>query len=376
MESKVYVGMAADVIHHGHVNIINEARKLGQVVVGLLTDEAIASYKRVPLMNFEQRKKVIENLKGVVEVIPQETLDYSENLRKVRPDFVVHGTDWKKGVQQKTRQKVIDTLDEWGGKLIEPEYTGGISTTELIGDMLKLGTTPSARMKKLRRLFDVKPLVKFLEAHSGLSGKVVEESKVVEDGKTKQFDGMWLSNLTNSAYRGKDSLDFSSKMNTVNELFEVTTKPLIVESGNCSVEHFASMVRSLERLGVSAVIVEGVNVKEKIDVGKRSRVTEDFMIIAHLKSFEEVSGCVDSGVNGVLVSFSNLEELQEFCCMYNSLENKVPLGIVLDFLISEEELVDLGINLVVYSDHMFRSAHFAMKKTAEKILSTVLSRKS
>src|SRR3989344_1745027 len=176
----VYVGMSADLIHHGHINILEEARKLGKVVVGLLTDEAIARYKRVPLLRYEHREIIIRNIVGVEKVIPQKTLDYVENLRKIKPDYVVHGSDWKTGVQKETRARVIETLKEWGGILVEPEYTEGISSTELIDKVTELGTTPEARLKKLRRLLELKPIVRIMEVHNGLTGRIVEKTKVVE----------------------------------------------------------------------------------------------------------------------------------------------------------------------------------------------------
>ena len=220
MEKKiVYVAMAADFIHHGHINIINYAKKYGAITIGLLTDEAIANYKRLPLMNYEQREKVVKSIAGVEQVIPQKTMDYKENLLLLKPDYVVHGTDWQKGIQAKTRLDVIEIIKEWGGQLIEPEYTEGISSTDLIRDILNVGTTPGIRMKKLRRLLNAKPLVRVLEAHNGLTGRIVEETKIIEEDKIKEFDAMWLSSLTDSIAKGKPDtgcVDFSSRINTIN----------------------------------------------------------------------------------------------------------------------------------------------------------------
>ena len=179
----VYIGMSADLIHHGHLNIIAEGRKLGKVIIGLLTDEAIASYKRLPLIAFDERKRIVENLKGVEEVIPQATLDSVPNLKKVKPDYVVHGDDWKTGVQREVRQQVIDTLAEWGGKLVEPKYTEGISSTDLASAVKEQGITPGKRMKTLRRLINAKPIVRILEAHNGLTGLIVEKTSIEKDGK-------------------------------------------------------------------------------------------------------------------------------------------------------------------------------------------------
>jgi len=221
----VYVAMSADLLHPGHLNIINKAQKLGQVVIGLLTDEAVASYKRVPLLTYEQRKAVIENIKSVSKVIPQTTLDYVPNLRRLKPDYVVHGDDWKTGVQKDVRERVVQTLKEWGGKLIEPKYTPGVSSTELIEAMTRVGTTPEKRMQTIKRALNIKSLVRILEVHNGLTGKIVERTKITKDGKIQEFDGMWLSSLTDSTAKGKPDtgvVDFTSRLNTINEVFDVT----------------------------------------------------------------------------------------------------------------------------------------------------------
>jgi len=250
---KVYVCMSADIVHHGHLNIINEARKLGRVIVGLLTDKAIASYKRIPLLTYQQRKIVIENIKGVDEVIPQETLDYVLNLRKINPDYVVHGDDWKTGVQIETRQRVIDTLKEWGGELVELEYTESVSSTQLIDTLKERGVTPNVRLKSLRRLLSAKPLVRILEAHNGLTGLIVEKTSIQKGRQKREFDGLWLSSLTGSASMGKpdtEVVDFSSRFQTIEEIMEVTTKPIIVDGDTGGkTEHFRFNVRTLERLG-------------------------------------------------------------------------------------------------------------------------------
>ena len=218
---KVYVGMSADLLHHGHLNILKAARELGEVTVGLLTDKAIASYKRVPFLSFEERGRIIENIKGVVAVVPQETLDYEPNLRKYRPDFVVHGSDWREGPQQQTRARVIEVLREWGGQLVEPEYTQGISSTLLNERMREIGTTPQIRMKRLKRLLDHKPIVRVREAHNGLSGLIVENTRVLKNNLTHEFDAIWLSSLTDSTIKGRPDIEYvdrTSRLATVNEI--------------------------------------------------------------------------------------------------------------------------------------------------------------
>ncbi|MEX0986480.1 MAG: adenylyltransferase/cytidyltransferase family protein, partial [Bacteroidales bacterium] len=232
MAKKVYVGMSADLIHPGHLNIIKEATRLGDVIIGLLTDKAIASYKRLPSLKYEQRKIVIENIKGVSEVVPQQELDYVPNLRMIKPDYVVHGDDWKKGVQQQVRQRVIDTLKEWGGELHEVPYTQGISSTQLNQSLKEIGTTPEVRMERLRRLIESKPIVKVLEAHNGLTGLIVENISVEQDGRRKEFDAMWLSSLTDSTAKGKpdiEAVDVTSRLHGLNDILEVTTKPIIYD---------------------------------------------------------------------------------------------------------------------------------------------------
>src|SRR3989344_776939 len=235
VRKKVYVGMSADLIHHGHLNIIKRANELGDVTVGLLTDSAIASYKRLPLLTYEERKEIVENIKGVSSVIPQHTLDYTKNLKHLKPDYVVHGDDWKTGVQRHTRECVVAVLKAWGGKLVEPKYTPGVSSTKLIEATTRVGTTPEKRMRTFRRLLDTRPIVRILEVHSGLCGQIVERTKVVQAGKTQVFDGMWLSSLTDSIVKGKPDtgiVDFTSRLNTINEVFDVTTKPLIMDGDN------------------------------------------------------------------------------------------------------------------------------------------------
>ena len=259
-QKQVYIGMSADLIHQGHLNIIHEGLKLGEVIIGLLTDEAIAGYKRLPLIAFNERKLIVENLKGVAKVIPQNTLDYVPNLKELKPDFVVHGDDWKTGIQKEVRQRVIDTLAEWGGELVEPNYTEGISSTDLISAVKAQGITPGKRMKTLRRLIGVKPIVRILEAHNGLTGLIAEKTQIKKDGRTIEFDGIWESSLTDSTAKGKpdtELVDFSSRFSTIEEILEVTTKPMIVDGDTGGrIDHFKFRVKTLERLGVSAIIIE------------------------------------------------------------------------------------------------------------------------
>lgn len=403
----VYVGMCADLIHHGHIKIIIAARKLGEVIVGLLTDEAVASYKRVPLLNYKQRKKIVENIVGVKEVIPQRTLDYVENLKKVKPDFVVHGDDWRTGVQRETRQRIIRVLREWGGKLVEPKYTRGISSTELIDYTLQIGVTPSVRMKKLRKLIEVKPIVRVMEVHNGLTGLIVEKTKVKKGRTTLEFDAMWEGSLTDSTSKGKPdtaAVDVSSRLNTIEQILEVTTKPMIVDGNSGGLtEHFVFTVRSLERLGVSAVIIEDKlgpkrnslldtkvpqsqdsveNFCEKINSGKSAQVTDDFMIIARIESLILKAGIddaliranayINAGADAIMIHSRDKkpDEILEFCRRYKKIKYRVPLVAVPSTYnqISERELKKASIRIVIYANHLLRSAYPAMLKVAKSIL--------
>lgn len=404
---KVYVAMSADLLHHGHMNIFKKARELGEITVGLLTDRAIANYKRLPFLTYEQRKEIVENIKGVVDVVPQETPDYVPNLRKLKPDYVVHGDDWQKGVQKDIRKKVIETLKEWGGELVEVPYTKGISSTDIANAIREVGTTPEVRRGQLKRLLEVKPIVRVLEAHNGISGLIVEKTQLIKNDKVKEFDAIWISSLTDSTAKGKPDIgavDLTSRVNTIEQIMEVTTKPFIVDVDNGGLpEHFVFMVRTLERVGVSAIIVEdkiglkknslfGTDVKQtqdtienfshKLSEGKKSQVTKDFMIIARIESLILKAGMEDAltrakayiaaGADGIMIHSKKegADEILKFCEEYSKFETKVPLVAVPTTYdrITESELAEAGVNIVIYANHLLRSAYPAMKKTAETIL--------
>ncbi|OQX70739.1 phosphoenolpyruvate mutase [Candidatus Parcubacteria bacterium 4484_255] len=403
----VYVGMSADLIHQGHINIINKAEKLGDVVVGLLTDKAIAIYKRVPFLNYEQRKKIIENIKGVKKIVPQKTLDYVPNLKKIKPDYVVHGDDWRTGVQRETRKRVVKLLKEWGGKLVEPKYTQGVSSTELVSYALTSGVPPLYRLKQLRRLLELKPLVRILETHSGLTGLIVEKTKIIKEGRIFEFDGMWESSLTDSTSKGMPDIaavDVTSRIQTIEQILEVTTKPMIVDADSGGLpEHFAFTVKSFERLGVSAVIIEdkigakrnslfGTDIGQiqdtikgfsrKISTGKRVQMTDDFMIIARIESLilnkgvddaiKRARAYINAGADGIMIHSKKKSpgEILEFCKRYKKLRYRVPLVAVPTTYnkITEKELERAGIRIVIYANHLIRSAYPPMIKVAKLIL--------
>ena len=245
---KVYVAFAADILHEGHINILKIASSYGYVIVGLLTDSAIAEYKKLPHLTYKQRKVVLKNIKYVDELVPQNTLDYTENLKKIKPDFVVHGDDWKTGALKKTRERVISTLKKWSGKLIEPTYTKNISSKMIKKKMNEPGITPSARLSKLKRLIDSKKIVRILESHSGLTGTIIENLSIQQKQGIREFDGMWSSSLTDSTLRAKpdnQSVDYTTRVSGLADILDVTTKPIIFDADNGGrIEHLSQLIKN------------------------------------------------------------------------------------------------------------------------------------
>ena len=405
----MYIAMSADFVHDGHMNVINEGAKHGEVIIGLLTDEAIATYKRMPLLDFVTRKKVFENIKGVKEVVAQDTLDYTENLRRLKPDYVIHGDDWRTGVQSEIREKVIKVLSEWGGELIEVPYTADRNTDELEIKYQALVNTPDIRRGKLKKLLKLKPYVRVMEASNGLSGLIVEKTKVKdrETGRDREFDAMWVSSLCDSTFKGKPDIelvDMTDRINTINELLEVTTKPIILDGDTGGKpEHFSYNVRTLERLGVSAIIIEdktglkrnslfGTEVEqvleepevfaEKIRIGKSAQATRDFMIFARLESLIAGKGVEDAlmraekyiaaGADGIMIHSKEKdgEEIKNFLQEFRKKYQNVPVIVVPTSYnqYTEEELHEWGANIIIYANHLLRSAYPAMVRTAKKIL--------
>jgi phosphoenolpyruvate phosphomutase / 2-hydroxyethylphosphonate cytidylyltransferase len=404
---KVYVAMSADIIHHGHLNVIEEARKLGEVIIGLHTDEVIASYWRMPMLSYNERKTIVENIKGVSQVVAQDTLDQVPNLLAIKPDYVVHGDDWKEGLQKNLRERVIEALKEWSGELVEVKYTEGVSISKLEEAINGIGTTPQIRMKRLRRALESKQVVRIMEAHNGLTGLIAEKTRVEQDGKIKEFDGMWISSLCDSTAKGKPDIelvDLTSRLNTINDILEVTTKPIILDGDTGGkIEHFVYTVKSLERLGVSAIIIEdkvglkknslfGTEVAqtqdtiesfcEKIREGRKARVTNDFMIIARIESLileagmedalKRAKAYIEAGADGIMIHSQKKDgaEIIHFCKEFKKFEKRVPLIVVPTSYahITETELGEAGANIVIYANHLIRSAYPAMAKTAESIL--------
>jgi phosphoenolpyruvate phosphomutase len=401
--------MSADVIHVGHLNVINKAQELGEVIVGLLSDEAIASYKRVPLMKYDHRFKLIENLKGVSKVVIQDSLDYTKNLRKIQPKFVVHGDDWKDGVQSQVRENVISVLSEWGGELVEVPYTQGISSTSLQASIREVGTTPQNRLASLQKILNVKKHLRIIDVHSALSGLIIEKLEVKKAGETVFFDGMWSSSLVDSTVRGKpddESVDISTRVDGLQEILDVTTKPIIFDADTGGkIEHFRHTVRTLERNGVSAVVIEdktglkrnsllGLSVNQiqadpddfsdKISSGKKNQATSEFMIIARIESLVLEAGMEDAifrakkylkaGADGIMIhsKSSEADEVIIFAKEYKKFSEGQPLVVVPTTFnkIMDKELFDAGFNIVIHANHLLRSTYPSMVKTAESILSS------
>jgi phosphoenolpyruvate phosphomutase / 2-hydroxyethylphosphonate cytidylyltransferase len=407
IKKKVYVGLSVDIIHEGHINILKTAYSYGDVIVGLLTDDAIASYKNIPYLDYKRRKIIVQNIKYVKKVIPQNTLDYVKNLELIKPDYVVHGDDWKKGIQRNTRSRVIKTLKKWSGKLIEPKYTKNISSSIIRNKILEIGATPINRISRLKRLMLSKNIVRILESHNSLTGLIIENLKIMKKNVNVEFDGMWSSSLTDSATKGKpdnSSVDFSSRISSLNDMMDVTTKPLVFDADNGGqIEHLPFLVRSLERSGVSAIIMEDkVGLKKnslfknqadtkqdkpelfskKIKKICNARQSNDFMVIARIESFIVGKGLNDAlkraeiyskaGADAVLIHSKEKtpKEIFSFAKEFKKSKNFIPLVSVPSTYsrVYEKDLIKNGFKLVIYANQLLRAAYPAMETVAKKIL--------
>ena len=407
MAKTVYLGMIGDIIHPGLINIINEGAKYGDVMIGLFTDKAIATHRRLPYLNYEQRKNVIENLKGVACVVPQDEWSYVENLKRYKPDYIIHGDDWQKGSDRFIRDEVFKVMKALGGEVIEIPYTRGVSDSSLKEEIATLGVTPQIRLSSLRRLLACKPVTRILESHNGLTGLIIEHLKVDVDGQEREFDGLWASSLTDSTSKGKpdiEAVDLTTRLHDLNDALEVTTKPIIFDGDTGGkVEHFGFTVRTLERLGISAVIIEDkVGLKQnslfgtdavqtqdtiegfchKIQVRKEAQITRDFMIISRCESLiagksvddalERCHAYVAAGADGVMIHSKDKsgEDIKSFCQRFREKDAHTPIVAVPTTYnqFTEEELASWGINIVIYANHMLRSAYPAMVKCATSIL--------
>ena len=403
----VYVGLSADILHEGHINILKTANKLGEVTVGLLTDKAIANYKKIPHLSYKQREIVLKNMKYVKKVIPQNTLDYRPNLNLLKPKYVVHGDDWQTGIQKVTRMQVIKTLKKWNGKLIEPKYTKNISSSLIKENILRVGTSPDKRKSKLRRIMEAKKIVRILESHSALTGLIIENLKVIKKQNYLEFDGMWSSSLTDSALRGKpdnQSVDYSTRIQGLNEILEVTTKPIIFDADNGGrIEHLPYMIKSLERIGVSAAIIEDkVGLKQnslfknqsgvkqdsikkfcqKIAKAKDTKISDDFLIIARIESFilgkslsdalKRAEAYSKAGADAILIHSKEKNPSQIFSFAKKFTKSKffkpmvaVPSSYSKTY---ERDFIKNGFKIVIYANHLMRAAYPAMLNAAKSIL--------
>ncbi|WP_281680679.1 phosphoenolpyruvate mutase [Synergistes jonesii] len=406
-ERLVYMCFSTDVVHSGHIAIMRRARRLGRLVVGVLSDEAVASYKRFPLVPFEERRALFENIAGVSRVVEQKSLSYADILRELRPAVVVHGDDWREGAQRPIRAEVLAILAEQGGKLVEFPYTKDAKLDQLEARFREKLSLPDVRRARLRRLLSLKPLVTAIEAHNGITGLIAEKTVVCQEGRARQFDAMWLSSLCDSTAKGKPDIelvDMSSRLRTADEIMEVTTKPMILDGDTGGlVEHFVYNVRTLERMGVSAVIIEdktglkknslfGVEAKQtqdspenfaaKIRAGKEAQKTRDFMIIARIESLILEKGVDDAllraraytgaGADGIMIHSRKKDpaEIFAFVEKFRALDKSTPIAVVPTSFssVTEEEFARRGVNIVIYANQLTRSAFPAMQKAARTIL--------
>ena len=408
MNKKVYVSLIADLVHAGHINILKQAAKLGEVTVGLLTLQACGELNDIPYLDFDKRKEVLENLAMVSNVVPQETASYKTNLEDLKPNFVVHGDDWINSYQKKFRVEVIEILEKNNAELIEVSYSNDINEMQIKEQMTKLGITTSARMGRLRKLINAKPVVKILEVHNALSGLIAQNAtETTSDGEDVTFDGMWSSSLTDSTSKGKpdiEAVDTTARLNTINEIFEVTSKPMIYDADTGGkAEHFEFTVRSLERTGVSAVIIEdktglkknslfGNDVSQtqdtienfcrKIKMGKNAQITNEFMIIARIESLileagmddalERAFAYVEAGADGVMIHsrLKDPAEIIEFVTKFRAKDKTTPVVVVPTSFnsVTTDEFAKIGVNVVIYANHMLRAAYPGMMNVAKSIL--------
>jgi len=403
---QVYICFSTDIIHNGHLSILKKAADLGEVTVGILTDEVVASYKHYPLIPLDERIAMFESLKYVKCVVVQESLDYTDILNRLKPDIVVHGDDWLVGYQANIRQQVIETLKAWNGELVEFPYTH-TPTEETLSSLDSLLSLPETRRSRLRKLMAYKPCISVCEAHNGITGLIVEKTAVDTPNGRKQFDAMWVSSLCDSTAKGKPDIelvDMTSRLNTLEEIMEVTTKPIILDGDTGGqIEHFVYNVQTLERMGISAVIIEdkkglkknslfGTGVGQmqdsiedfchKIAAGKNAQKTRDFMIIARCESLILEQGLEDAltrchayvaaGADGVMIHSKSKtpDEVYAFCDAFRQVDAKTPIIVVPTTYngATEEELAAHGVNVVIHANHLIRSAFPAMQATAKSIL--------
>ena len=402
-----YTCFTTDVIHEGHLNIIENAKKYGRVVVGALSIPESIRYNKFPTVSIEERIALYRSIPGVDEVVVQEDMGYTDVIEKIRPDYIIHGDNWKEGPESFIREKVKALVESYGGELIEVPYTYNEQVRKVDRQLSEKLAMPEFRRKRLRQLIEMRPVVKIMEAHSGLTGLICEKTVVESNGRLDQFDGMWVSSLCDSTDRGKPDIelvDMTSRMRTIDDILEVTTKPIILDGDTGGLtEHFVYNVRTLERSGVSAVIIEdkvglkknslfGTEVKQtqdsienfqtKIRAGKNVQLTDDFMIIARIESLILEQGMNDAltraeafaaaGADGIMIHSRKKDpaEIFEFCDKFRELDKHTPIVVVPTSFnsVTEEELSSHGVNIVIYANQLMRAAFPVMVSTAEEIL--------
>ena len=404
---KIYACFCTDVIHEGHLNIIKQAQAYGSLTIGVLSDAAMVRYNRFPTVSFEERIDMVKKLSGVADVVVQNEIMYDEIIDKFKPDYVIHGDNWKEGPENAIRKNVLECLSRYGGELIEVPYTFSENVRRIDNRIKDKLAMPEFRRKRLKQLIKICPIVKTIEVHSGLTGLIAEKTVIENNGELDQFDAMWVSSLCDSTAKGKPDIelvDMSSRMRTLEDVMEVTTKPIILDGDTGGqIEHFMYNVRTLERMGVSAVIIEdktglkknslfGTEVvqtqdsiehfAEKIAAGKRVQRTDDFMIIARVESLILDQGMEDAltrarayvkaGADGVMIHSRRKEpaEILEFCTKFREGDTVTPLVVVPSSFntVTEAVLAAHGVNVVIYANQLTRSAFPAMVETAKDIL--------
>ena len=403
----VYTCFCTDIVHEGHLNIIREARKRGRVIVGALSDKALIRFNKFPTISQEERVRLYRSMEGVEEVVIQDDAMYDDVITLIHPDYVLHGDNWKEGPESAIRDHVLELLGQYGGELVDIPYTYNEKVKKIDLQLREKLAMPEYRRKRLRQLLQMTPVVKVMEAHSGLTGLIVEKTVVEHEGRLDQFDAMWVSSLCDSTAKGKPDIelvDMTSRFRTIDDIMEVTTKPIIFDGDTGGLtEHFVYTVRSLERMGVSAVIIEdkkglkknslfGTEVQQtqasieefsaKIAAGKQAQLTDDFMIIARIESLilekgmedalERARAFVKAGADGIMIHSRKKDpaEIVEFCDKFRGEDKTTPIVVVPSSfnVITEEELAAHGVNIVIYANQLTRSAFPAMQQTAEDIL--------
>ncbi len=399
--------ISTDILQAGHINIIQKAAELGEVTVGVLCDECVSLYEKYPIIPLEERMKIIKSIKGVNDVIVQNDIYYDENLRKLHPDYVIHGDNWNKGYLKKVKERAINQLAEWGGEVVEVPYYKNADMEIFTSSMKELRGLAEVRRQRLRKQLAADKLVRVMVSYDGLSALIVEKTYVMKEDGKHQFDAFWLSSLCDSTVMGKPDIelvDITSRLRIVEEIMEITTKPIIFDADTGGkIEHFSYNIRTLERVGVSAVIIEDKvglkrnsllgneveqhqdsieNFCEKIRVGKAAVVSKNFMLIARIESLilengmedalERAERYVEAGADGIMIhSRSNkADEILEFCDRFRAIDGTTPLVVVPTTYgsVYEKELKQHGVNIVIYANHLLRAAFPAMKQVSLSIL--------